>query len=201
MLLMTLERRLPMVVEKINMKEGEMSGATDMTKGTHPELHKIERNVPTKRMCDIFESKDKMMNLDKALVEEPVLRSHKQVEKGTEHRHRHEVKAVPIWATAKEKQDKVEIMTTRATAMVSKDKMGMMANRAATKMSGQGEMPTFDDTGGVCQAGCDGNGPTNGAAVYPVSKPASAQIAGRMFYHGRNFTPITEGDVTRHKLE
>ena len=73
---------------------------------------------------------------------------------------------------------------------------------AATKMSGQGEMPTFDSCpGGVSQAGYNGNGPTNGAAVSPVSKPASAQIVGRMFYHGRNFTPITEGDVTRQELE
>ena len=62
-------------------------------------------------------------------------------------------------------------------------------------------MMTFDTIGEVSQAGCDGIGPTNGTAVFPVSKPASAQIAGRIFYHGRNFTPITEGDVTEQELE
>ena len=40
------------------------------------------------------------------------------------------------------------MMTTRATAMVSKDKMGMMAARATAKMSGQGEMLTFDSQEG-----------------------------------------------------
>ena len=52
---------MPIVVEKINMKEGEMPGATDMTegiKGSHLELHKIEKNVLTKGMCDIFKLKD-----------------------------------------------------------------------------------------------------------------------------------------------
>ena len=34
----TPKRRQPMVIEKMNMKEGEMPGATDMTKGTHPEI-------------------------------------------------------------------------------------------------------------------------------------------------------------------
>ena len=47
-----------MVVERINMSEGEMSGATVIIKGTLPELHKTERNVPTKGMCDIFEPED-----------------------------------------------------------------------------------------------------------------------------------------------
>ena len=46
--LMTPEHSMPMVVEKINMKDGEMPGATDMTEGvegTHLELPKIEKNV------------------------------------------------------------------------------------------------------------------------------------------------------------
>jgi hypothetical protein len=58
---MTPEHRMPMVVEKINMKEGEMPGASDMTEGiegTLLELHKIGKNVPTKGMFDIFELKD-----------------------------------------------------------------------------------------------------------------------------------------------
>ena len=42
------------------------------------------------------------------------------------------------------KRDEVERIITRATAMVTKDKVGMMAVRAAAKMSGQGEMPTFE---------------------------------------------------------
>ena len=73
---------------------------------------------------------DKMMNQDKALVEVPVSRSHKQVKKKTDH--------------GLVTREEVEMITTRATAMVTKDKVGMMAVRAAAKMSGQGEMPTFD---------------------------------------------------------
>ena len=61
---------------------------------------------------------------------------------------RDEVKTISTRATAKKEKDEVEMMTTRATAMVSKDKMGMMAARATAKMSGQGEMLTFDSQEG-----------------------------------------------------
>ena len=49
-----------MTVEKINLEQREMPGVTDMTegiKGTHPELSKIEKNVPTIETCNIFELK------------------------------------------------------------------------------------------------------------------------------------------------
>ena len=49
--------------------------------------------------------------------------------------------------------------------------------------------------------GRNGDNLTNGAAANQVSTPATGQIVGRMTYHGRNFTPITEGDGTGQKLE
>ena len=62
-------------------------------------------------------------------------------------------------------------------------------------------MPTVDTMEGDSQVGRNGDDPTNGAATHLVSTPATVQIVGRMTYHGRNFTPITEGDVTRQELE
>ena len=91
-----------------------------------------------------------MMNQNEVLVEKRVLRSHKQVKKRSDHK-LDEVKAVPTWANAKKKKDKVEIRTTRAT---TNDKMGMLAARATAKMSSQGEMPSIDTMGGVSPTGC-----------------------------------------------
>ena len=52
---------MPLVVERVNRKEGEMPEATDFTKGingTLPELHKTKKNVTIKERCDISEPKD-----------------------------------------------------------------------------------------------------------------------------------------------
>jgi hypothetical protein len=95
-------------------------------------------------------------------------------------------------------KDEVGMMTTRAT---DKEKMGMMEARTVAKMRGQGEMPTIDAMDGDSQVRCNGDDPTNGVATHTVSTPATVQIVGRMAYHSRNFTLITEGDGTGQELE
>ena len=123
---------------------------------------------------------DETTNQDKALVKEPVTRSYKlgRKEKTDPGLHtRDEVEMISTQATAKMTRDKVEMIATRATA-----KVGIMAIQAAAKMSSQGEMSTFDASpGGASQAGYTRARPTNRTAVSPISKPAPAQIAGRMF--------------------
>ena len=42
---------------------------------------------------------------------------------------------------------------------------------------------------------------TQGTTVFPISKPAPAQLVGRLLYHGRNFTQVTEKDATEQELE
>ena len=42
---------------------------------------------------------------------------------------------------------------------------------------------------------------TQEATISPISKPAPAQIAGRLLYHCRNFTPVTGKDETEQELE
>ena len=84
-------------------------------------------------------------------------------------------------------------MTSRG---ITKDKIGTMEARAVASMSGQEEMPTVDAMKGDSQVGHYGDDLTNGTATNPVSTPATVQIVSRMTSNGKNFTPITEGDVT-----
>jgi hypothetical protein len=68
-------------------------------------------------------------------------------------------------------------------------------------MSGQREMLTANTIYGDSQVGRSGDNPTNGAAAHQVSTPDTGQIVGRMTCHSSNFTPISEGDGTRMRLQ
>jgi hypothetical protein len=55
------EPRVPLVVKRIDRKEGEMPEATDITKGieeTFPEVHETKKNVTIKEMCNISKPKE-----------------------------------------------------------------------------------------------------------------------------------------------
>ena len=77
----------------------------------------------------------------------------------------------------------------------------MIEARTMAKMSSQGEMPTVYTMEGDSQTGRNGDNPNNEAVAHQVSTPSKGQIVGTMTYHGRNFTPITEGDGTGQELE
>ena len=86
--------------------------------GTHPELHK--RDVPTKGMCDIFESKDVLKKSSPGVMD---TRLQSQAEGGSTSHPGHDIPQDQLLTNGEERwQQATEVMTTTVLKSMSLEK-------------------------------------------------------------------------------